>query len=74
MMHPVLGWTGWFLCCFFGALAYLSSRWTEAPFEKAMEASQVANTYVGTKLKNSEIVESLGMLSNLRSTLAQLVP
>jgi len=67
MMHPVLGWTSLIFMVLFGALAYLSSRWTEAPFEKAMDASQVANTYVGTKLKNSEIVESLGMLGNLRS-------
>jgi ATP-binding cassette subfamily C exporter for protease/lipase len=51
----------------FGILAYLSNKWTEAPFEQAMEAAQVANTYVGAKLKNSEIVESLGMLSNLRT-------
>jgi ATP-binding cassette subfamily C exporter for protease/lipase len=67
MMHPVLGWTGLVFMVFFGALAYVSNRWTEVPFEKAMAANQLANTYVGAKLKNSEIVESLGMLSNLRS-------
>ena len=67
MMHPVLGWTGLVFMVLFGALALLSNRWTEAPFEKAMEAGQVANTYVGTKLKNSEIVESLGMLGSLRA-------
>lgn len=31
-----------------------------------MEAHQLVNAYVGAKLKNSEIVESLGMLGNLR--------
>jgi ATP-binding cassette subfamily C exporter for protease/lipase len=67
MMHPVLGWTGLVFMVLFGILAYLSNKWTEAPFEQAMEAAQVANTYVGAKLKNSEIVESLGMLSNLRT-------
>ena len=67
MMHPVLGWTGLVFMVLFGVLAFLSNRWTEAPFEKAMEAGQVANTYVGTKLKNSEIVESLGMLGSLRA-------
>ena len=67
MMHPVLGWTGLVFIVLFGILAYLSNKWTEAPFEQAMEAAQVANTYVGAKLKNSEIVESLGMLSNLRT-------
>ena len=67
MMHPVLGWTGLVFMVFFGILAYLSNKWTEVPFEQAMEAAQVANTYVGAKLKNSEIVESLGMLSNLRT-------
>ena len=66
MMHPVLGWTGLVFMVLFGILAYLSNKWTEAPFEQAMEAAQVANTYVGAKLKNSEIVESLGMLANLR--------
>jgi ATP-binding cassette subfamily C exporter for protease/lipase len=67
MMHPVLGWTGLVFMVLFGILAYLSNKWTEAPFEQAMDAAQVANTYVGAKLKNSEIVESLGMLSNLRT-------
>jgi ATP-binding cassette subfamily C exporter for protease/lipase len=67
IMHPVLGWTGLVFMVLFGILAYLSNKWTEAPFEQAMDAAQVANTYVGAKLKNSEIVESLGMLSNLRT-------
>lgn len=67
MMHPVLGWTGLVFMVLFGTLAYLSNKWTEAPFEQAMDAAQVANTYVGSKLKNAEIVESLGMLSNLRA-------
>ena len=67
MMHPVLGWTGLVFMVLFGILAYLSNKWTEAPFEQAMDAAQVANTYVGAKLKNSEIVESLGMLANLRT-------
>ena len=67
MMHPVLGWTGLVFMVLFGTLAYLSNKWTEAPFEQAMDAAQVANTYVGAKLKNAEIVESLGMLSNLRA-------
>jgi ATP-binding cassette subfamily C exporter for protease/lipase len=66
MMHPVLGWTGLVFMALFGSLAYLSNKWTEAPFEQAMQAGQVANTYVGAKLKNSEIVESLGMLGSLR--------
>jgi ATP-binding cassette, subfamily C, bacterial exporter for protease/lipase len=67
MMHPVLGWTGLVFMVLFATLAYLSNRWTEEPFEQAMQAGQVANTYVGAKLKNSEIVESLGMLGNLRT-------
>jgi ATP-binding cassette subfamily C exporter for protease/lipase len=67
MMHPVLGWTGLVFMVLFGTLAYLSNKWTEAPFEQAMDAAQVANTYVGAKLKNAEIVESLGMLSSLRA-------
>ncbi|NDF65901.1 MAG: hypothetical protein EB096_12240 [Betaproteobacteria bacterium] len=67
MMHPVLGWTGLVFMVLFGTLAYLSNRWTEVPFEQAMQAGQVANAYVGAKLKNSEIVESLGMLGSLRA-------
>ena len=44
MMHPVLGWTGLVFMALFGSLAYLSNKWTEAPFEQAMQAGQVANT------------------------------
>ena len=66
LMHPVLGWTGLVFMALFAMLAYLSNQWTEKPLEDAMEAHQLVNAYVGAKLKNSEIVESLGMLGNLR--------
>jgi len=66
LMHPVLGWTGLVFMALFAMLAYFSNQWTEKPLEDAMEAHQLVNAYVGAKLKNSEIVESLGMLGNLR--------
>jgi ATP-binding cassette, subfamily C, bacterial exporter for protease/lipase len=66
LMHPVLGWTGLVFMALFAMLAYLSNQWTEKALEDAMEAHQLVNAYVGAKLKNSEIVESLGMLGNLR--------
>ena len=62
-------WLGMLSVVFAGALAalaYLSQRMARAPTENATQAALRTNTYLHGKLRNAEVVESLGMLANLR--------
>ena len=66
MLHPFLGWLSIFFSLLQLAFAYISHRLTVGPLDKAMEAGMQVNTYVHSKLKNSEVIESMGMLGDLR--------
>jgi len=66
MLHPLLGLLSVVFSLLLIALAYVSHRVTFEPLEKSMEASMQVNTYVHSKLKNAEVIESMGMLDDLR--------
>jgi len=66
MLHPLLGLLSVIFSLLLVGLAYLSHRLTHAPLEKAMEAGTQVNAYVHSKLKNTEVIESMGMLRDLR--------
>ncbi len=66
MMHPLLGYTSVFFMVLLLAFAFFGSKFTEPALESAMLAGQEANEFLGVKLRNAEVVESLGMLANLR--------
>lgn len=67
MLHPWLGWLSIVFSLLLVAFAYISHRLTVEPLDKAMEAGMKVNAYVHSKLKNSEVIESMGMLGDLRS-------
>ncbi|MDD5175473.1 MAG: type I secretion system permease/ATPase [Sterolibacterium sp.] len=66
MLHPLLGLLSVIFCLMLIGLAYLSHRLTHAPIDKAMEAGMQVNAYVHSKLRNAEVIESMGMLDDLR--------
>ncbi|MCX7169483.1 MAG: type I secretion system permease/ATPase [Proteobacteria bacterium] len=66
MLHPLLGLLAVIFSLLLVGLAYLSHRLTHAPLDKAMEAGMQVNVYVHSKLRNSEVIESMGMLGDLR--------
>ena len=66
MLHPFLGLLSVVFSLLLIGLAYLSHRVTYDPLEKSMEAGAQVNTYVHSKLKNAEVIESMGMLDDLR--------
>ncbi|MFA7269717.1 MAG: type I secretion system permease/ATPase [Sterolibacterium sp.] len=66
MLHPLLGLLAVIFSLLLIALAYLSHRLTHVPLDKAMEAGMQVNVYVHSKLRNSEVIESMGMLGDLR--------
>jgi ATP-binding cassette subfamily C exporter for protease/lipase len=50
----------------FLGLAYLTHRLTHEPAEQAMESASLANQYAQGKLRNADVIESMGMMKDLR--------
>jgi ATP-binding cassette subfamily C exporter for protease/lipase len=65
-LHPVLGIVALVFAVFQGTLAWFGHRTTVAPAEEAARAQADVNTYVQSKLRNAEVIESMGMLGDLR--------
>jgi len=66
LLHPMLGVLGLVFAALMIAVAFLSHRLTYRPIEQSAEAGVQASTYVHSKLRNAEVIESLGMLGDLR--------
>lgn len=67
MLHPLIG-----LFCFIGsiiliALAYLNEMLTRKPLAEAMTHAMAAGQYANNNLRNAEVIEAMGMLSNIRN-------
>ena len=65
-MHPFLGWLSIFFALVQLALAWFGHRRTVAPAEAASKATSEAGGYLQSKLRNAEVLESMGMVHNLR--------
>lgn len=66
MLHPILGWLSILFVLNLVILAIMGQRWSARPAEAAAQAEVEVNTYLFSKLRNSEVVESMGMLGDLR--------
>jgi ATP-binding cassette subfamily C exporter for protease/lipase len=71
MLHPWLGVLGLLFALIQGLLAWLGHRHTLTPSEAAVAANSEASTFLQSKLRNAEVIESMGMLGNLRLRWAQ---
>lgn len=65
-LHPVLGYAALVFAAIQGALAWFGHRHTVVPSEAASKATSEAGTYLQSKLRNAEALESMGMVHNLR--------
>ncbi len=65
-LHPLLGAVSIVFALIQGALAWFGHRHTVAPAEDAQRAATDVNLYVQGKLRNAEVLESMGMVENLR--------
>jgi ATP-binding cassette, subfamily C, bacterial exporter for protease/lipase len=65
-LHPLLGWLSLVFAVVQGALAWFGHRRTVAPAEAASRANSDVQAYLQSKLRNVEVIESMGMLGNLR--------
>ncbi|KON82322.2 type I secretion system permease/ATPase [Azoarcus sp. PA01] len=70
-LHPFLGWVSIGFALVQAALAWLGHRRTIAPAEDVSKAALDVNLYLQSKLRNAEVVESMGMLGGLRQRWAQ---
>jgi len=71
MLHPLLGWLSILFAGIQLALAWFSHRLTGAPAEAAQLAQTEVTQYVQGKLRNTEVLESMGMIANLRTQWAK---
>jgi ATP-binding cassette, subfamily C, bacterial exporter for protease/lipase len=66
-LHPMLGWVAVFFAVLQAAVAWFGHRKTITPAEEAARATSDVQAYVQSKLRNVEVIESMGMLGNLRA-------
>jgi len=66
MLHPWLGVIAMLFAAVLIGIAFLSHRLSAEPSERAIEAGAHVNVFVQSKLRNVEVIESMGMLDNLR--------
>jgi ATP-binding cassette subfamily C exporter for protease/lipase len=65
-LHPLLGWLALVFAVFQAALAWFGHRHAVAPAQTAAKAGGDVNAYLQSKLRNAEVIESMGMLDSLR--------
>ena len=65
-LHPFLGWVALGFTVVQMALAWFGHRRTVVPAEKASKASQEVGRFLQAKLRNTEVIESMGMLAGLQ--------
>ena len=65
-LHPWLGVLGVIFALLQAALAWFGHRNTLAPSEAAATAQADAGNFLQSKLRNSEVLESMGMIRNLQ--------
>ena len=66
MLHPMLGWLSLIFAAILVSVAWMGHRLTHAPIEKASQSGVQVSTFIHSKLRNAEVIESLGMLGDLR--------
>jgi ATP-binding cassette subfamily C exporter for protease/lipase len=66
-LHPWLGVLGIVFALILAALAWFGHRHTLAPSEAAAKANAEAGSFLQSKLRNAEVLESMGMVGNLQS-------
>ncbi|MFT5934182.1 MAG: ATP-binding cassette subfamily C exporter for protease/lipase [Hydrogenophaga sp.] len=71
LLHPLLGYVGIFFAVLQGLLAWFGHRRAVAPSEAASKASSETMQFLQNKLRNTEVLEPMGMVNNLRPRWAQ---
>ena len=67
LLHPLLGFISLIFAVVQAALAWFGHRQTVAPAEEASKVNSETSSYLQSKLRNVEVLESMGMITNLQS-------
>lgn len=70
-LHPWLGVMGIVFALIQASLAWFGHRHTLAPSEAAAKAGSESSNFLQSKLRNAEVLESMGMVRNLQVRWAQ---
>ncbi len=65
-LHPWLGILSLVFAVIQAALAWFGHRHSVAPSEEASKAGSETTSYLQSKLRNAEVLESMGMIANLQ--------
>jgi ATP-binding cassette subfamily C exporter for protease/lipase len=65
-LHPWLGVMAIVFCLILAAIAYISSLVMKEPLEESAQAAQRESRYLDGKLRHAAVVESMGMLNDMR--------
>lgn len=71
VLHPFLGWVAIVFAVLQALLAWFGHSRTVAPSEDAAKSQSDLSVYVQSKLRNAEVIESMGMLGGLRARWAE---
>jgi len=66
LLHPLLGLLSLIFALVQAALAWFGHRHTVAPSEEAVRLNGESTSFLQSKLRNSEVLESMGMIANLQ--------
>jgi ATP-binding cassette subfamily C exporter for protease/lipase len=66
-LHPLIGWLSILFALIQLGMAWLSHRLSASPAEASQSAQVDVTQFVQNKLRNVEVIESMGMVSNLRT-------
>ena len=67
MFHPVFGWLGIFSALILVIIAIANEKLTQKPLAEANKAAIGSNAFVVKNLRNAEVIESMGMLTDIRN-------
>ncbi|MDY0069647.1 MAG: type I secretion system permease/ATPase [Porticoccaceae bacterium] len=67
MFHPLFGLVGVFAAVVLVIIAVVNEKMTAKLFAEAAKEQQVAQNVAMTNLRNAEVIESMGMLDNIRA-------
>ncbi len=67
LLHPVLGVMCFVFVLIYGLIAWVGHRLTFKVNEGSIESRRTARMYVENKLKNSEVIDAMGMIKGLRA-------
>lgn len=65
MFHPLLGWIALAGALVLLILGYINEKLTREPLNEMTTATRRASHYIDTGLRNAEVINALGMLSDL---------